>query len=118
MREFFEAYPFSSARLSSAPAFPDYVEDVVLAADTLVRVPVPAGAGFVLFGADGDVRVKLGSVTTSFTLPLVSTSDGSGSEINPAARRIPATLGDGLTPASHLCLRAPLACRVSLAFYR
>lgn len=118
MREFSEAYPFSSARLTAAPAFPDYVEDVVLPADTLVRVPVPADACFVLFCSDGDVRAKLGTGTTPLTLPSASTLDGSGSDINPGARRIPATLADGTTPARHICLRAPLACRVPLAFYR
>ena len=36
MRELYETFPLSSSRLSMAPTFADYVEDVVLAADTLL----------------------------------------------------------------------------------
>lgn len=117
MRSFVEDFPFGSNRAGFAPAFPDYVEDVVLAADTLVRVPIPAGATFVLLAFDGDVRAKLGVATTQLALPGATTADGSGSELNPAARRIPAKLGDGATSPTHLCLRAPAACKGSLAFY-
>lgn len=117
MRDLYETFPLSSSRLSMAPTWSDYVEDIVLAADTLVRIPIPAGAQFVLFSVDGDFRAKPGISTTSLTLPAASTSDGSGSELNPAARRIPATLADGNTVPTHLVLRAPVACKGSLAFY-
>lgn len=118
MRPFFDAtYPFTSNRGAFAPACPDYVEDVVLAADTLARVPIPAGARFVNLSFDGDVRAKLGVATTALALPTATSSDGSGSELNPAARRIPPKLGDGTTSPTHLCLRAPAACKGSLAFY-
>lgn len=117
MRELYETFPLSSSRLSMAPTFADYVEDVVLAADTLLRVPVPAGAQFVLFSLDGDFRAKIGTATAVFTLPAAASTDGSGSELNPASRRIPATLADGTTAATHLLLRAPRACKGSLSFY-
>lgn len=117
MRDLYEAFPLSSSRLSMAPTVSDYVEDVVLAADTLLRVPLPAGAQFVLFSLDNDVRAKLGTVAASFSLPIATSTDGSGSELNPAARRIPATLADGTTVPTHLLLRAPSACKGSLSFY-
>ncbi len=84
-----------------APTVSDYVEDVVLAADTLLRVPLPAGARFVLFSLDNDFRAKLGTVAASLALPTATSTDGSGSELNPAARRVPATLTDGVTVPTH-----------------
>ncbi|WP_199088362.1 hypothetical protein [Bosea sp. ASV33] len=117
MRDLYETFPLSSSRLSMAPTWADYVEDIVLPADTLLRVALPAGAQFVLFAMDGDFRAKPGTGSTSFALPGATTSDGSGSELNPAARRIPGTLSDGTTVPTHLILRAPYACKGSLAFY-
>lgn len=117
MRSFYEAFPHSSARLALAPTFSDHVEDVVLDADMLVRIAIPAGARFVLASFDGAFRVKPGTVSTTLTLPAASTGNGSGSELNPGARRIPDLLADGSTVPTHLCLRAPFACKGSLAFY-
>jgi len=117
MRSFYEAFPHSSARLALAPTFSDHVEDVVLEADTLVRIAIPTGARFVLASFDGIFRVKPGTVSTPLTMPVASTGNGSGSELNPGARRIPDLLADGTTVPTHLCLRAPSACKGSLAFY-
>jgi hypothetical protein len=110
MLPFHEEFPFNAGRLAFAPPFADTVEDVVLAADVLLRLPVPAGARFVAFSFDGDVRVRSGGSETSFNLPTASSSDGSGSALNPALRR----LSPGTT---HLCLRAPGACKGSLEFW-
>lgn len=110
MIAFFEEFPLNSGRLAEAPQFSDAVYDIVLAADTLVRVAVPAGARFVSFSFDGDVRVKPGLADTSFTLPTASGTDGSGSALNPGARRLPAEV-------THLCLRAGAACKGSLEFW-
>ena len=120
MRSFVETTPLGgSARASFSPPCPDYVEDVVLAADTLARVAIPAGARFVVFSFDGDFRSKPGVVTTTLALPAATTSDGSGSELNPAARRIPETIKVGAADVAptHLCLRAASACAGSLSFY-
>ena len=117
MRAFIEQFPVGSGRAAFAPPFADYVEDVVLAADTLLRVALPAGSRFVVLSFDADVRARVGTAGTTFTLPTSGTADGSGSELNPAARRIPAKLGDGTTVPTHLCLRASAACKGSLAFY-
>ncbi|WP_202814292.1 hypothetical protein, partial [Aureimonas sp. AU4] len=97
-------------------AFSDYVEDVVLAADALQRVAIPSGARFALFSFDADVRVKIGSASATLTLPAGSTTDGSGSELNPAARRVPAMLqGSGVL--THVLLRSAAACCGSISFY-
>jgi hypothetical protein len=117
MRSFVEQYPLSTTRTALAPPFPDYVEDVVLAADTLARIAIPTGAGYVVFAFDGDFRAKLGVIGTGLTLPAASSTDGSGSELNPAARRIPTKLGDGTTTPTHICLRAPAAQKGSLSFF-
>ena len=117
MRDFYEAFPQSSPRLALAPTFSDHVEDVALDADVLARIAIPGGARFVLCSFDGYVRIKPGTVTTALALPAATSIDGSGSELNPSARRIPERLADGATIPTHLCLRAPAACKGSLAFY-
>lgn len=110
MLPFHDEFPFNAGRLAFAPVFADTVEDVVLAADVLLRVAIPAGARFVAFSFDGDIRVRSGSGETSFSLPATSTSDGTGSALNPSLRRLP-------QGATHLCLRAPGACKGSLEFW-
>lgn len=117
MTMFSENWPDGSNRAALAPSVSDYVEDVVLAADTLVRVQIPQGKRFFVMSFDGDVRLKIGTNTTSFTLPTASTSNGSGSILNPQARRIPPRLADSVTIPTHLILRAPVACKGSIEFY-
>lgn len=99
-------------RTAFTVSFPDYIEDVVLAADTLVRVPVPANARYAVFSFSGDFRAKIGIVSTGLTLPSSTSTDGTGSELNPAARYIPSG-----TTSTHICLRSPLAQTGSIAFY-
>lgn len=117
MRPFVDLTLYDNPRAAFAPTFSDYVEDVVLAADTLLRVAIPAGATFCVFSFDADFRAKIGVVTTNLALPAASTTDGSGSELSPAARAIPIKLGDGTTTPTHICLRAPAACKGSISFF-
>lgn len=112
-----ENWPDGSNRAALAPPVSDYVEDVVLAADTIVRVQIPQGKRFFVMSFDGDVRMKLGVNTTSFALPTANTNDGAGSILNPQARRIPPRLPDAVTVPTHLVLRAPAACKGSIEFY-
>jgi len=116
MRPFIENFPYSSPRLALSPVFPDYVEEVKLAAETSTLVPIPDGARFALFSFDASVRVRLGTKTTVLAEPRLTT-DGSGGEWNPAARRIPDFLPDGVTRPTHLCLRAAAATLGSVSFY-
>lgn len=115
MQSFFEAYPANSGRLQFAPPFPDYVEDVVLAAGVLQRIPLPVGTRFAIFSFDGNVRLKLGVADTLLALPVATSSGGDGSELNPTARRV-TNRADG-TPFTHLCLRAAAGCSGSISFY-
>lgn len=117
MTAFHEEYPLTSNRTALAPPFADVVEDIVLAADTLQRVAIPAGRRFAIFSFDGDVRVLIGTSASSFDLPTATTTDGSGSILNPGARRFPVTLRDGTTQPTHLILRAPAGCTGSIEFY-
>jgi hypothetical protein len=110
MLSFHEEFPLNAGRLAQAPQFSDTVHDIVLAADTLLRVAVPAGARFVALSFDGDVRVKAGLVDTALTLPLSTATDGAGSVLNPGIRRLPPA-------ATHLCLRAATACKGSLEYW-
>ena len=110
MLAFHEEYPLNSGRLAPAPQFSDTIYDIVLAADTLLRVAIPAGARFVSLSFDGDVRGKAGLVDTALTLPAATVTDGSGSALNPGVRRLPAA-------ATHLCLRAATACKGSLEYW-
>lgn len=110
MLSFHEEFPLNSGRLAYAPAFSDVVNDVVLAADTLSRIAIPTGARFVALSFDGDVRAKPGVSDTTLALPTTNSAEGAGSALNPALRRLPAS-------ATHLCLRAPAACKGSLEFW-
>lgn len=118
MTIFIENWPDGAGRAASAPEICDYVEDIVLAADAVRRVPIPAGKRYAVFTFDGDFRMKLGVNVTDLVLPSATTVDGSGSVLNPKARRIPQMLPDGVTPATHLILRAANACKGSIEFYQ
>lgn len=117
MRPFIEAFPENVGRLQHAPVIPDHVEDVVLGADTLTRLPVPEKARFALFSFDGNVRVRFGGPTTTLTLPVATSGDGQGSELNPVARRLAPIAAEGAPLATHICLRAAAACSGSVSFY-
>jgi hypothetical protein len=111
MRSFREPYPFGSSRAALAPLPSDHVDPVVLAANVSQARPVPAGAQYVVFSFDGDFYARFGeSAATAAAVPGASATNGQGSELNPAARRIPA----GLT---HIALIADAPRKGSLAFY-
>ncbi len=99
-----------SGRGVMSPELSDYIEDVVLPVDTLVRIPIPVGARHALFSFNGDFRVKMGAVGDSLTLPTATSIDGKGSSLNPNARRIPET-------ATHILLRSPYSCLGAIEFY-
>lgn len=114
MQPFFEAYPSNNGRLEHAPAFADHIDDVVLGAGAPVRIAVPAGARFVLFSFDGDVRAKAGAADVLARGASITSSDGAAAELNPAARRLVSATG---TAATHISLYAAIACTGSVSFY-
>lgn len=114
MLNFHESFPDNSGRLQFAPPFADHVEDVVLAADTLVRLAVPSSAHYAVFAFDGDVRIKPGGPDVSIALPVATSSGGGGAELSPGARRLTTPAGGLFT---HIAFRAPAACSGSVSFY-
>lgn len=114
MQPFFEEFPLNSGRLAFCPPFPTYIEDIVLAGNHSVAVPIPPGALFAVFSFDGDIRVKLGGAATAFSWPDTPTLDGTGSELNPTARRLP----EEHAAMTHLCILSGVACTGSVSFYR
>lgn len=116
MRPFIDNYPLNSGRLAAAPVFADYIESLRLSPNTQLNVAIPAGARFVLFSFTGDVRVRVGTAATILS-DEETTTDGTGGELNPSARRIPDRLADGATVPTHVNLRATSAVDGSLSFY-
>lgn len=95
---------------SFAAALPlpsDRIEARVLSAKVGVLHAVPAGATKVIFGSTGNFYAKFGG---SAKLPTTSVLDGTASEVNPVARRIPPGVTTiGLISAS--------AVTVTMSFY-
>lgn len=110
MPSFREPYPYGFGRAALAPPPPAYVDPIVLAPGVMELHPLPAGAAYLVFSLDGDFFAKFGTSSVVAALPMASTSDGSGSELNPAARRVPAG-------ATHVALIASQAATGSLSVY-
>lgn len=115
MRPFVDSFPLNSGRLAAAPVFADYIESLRLSPNTQLNVAIPVGARFVLFSFTGDVRVRIGTNATVVTDG--TTTDGTGGELNPSARRIPGLLADGTSAPTHINLRSGVAVDGSLSFY-
>jgi hypothetical protein len=71
---------------------PDFVDAVVLAANTAQSYTVPAGAAFVVFAADGNFYAAYGANPTA-VVPGASTSGGTSNEINPVTFTSPGPPG-------------------------
>lgn len=111
MRKFTEGNPYLSGAAQFAPPEADYHEAVVLPANTIQVVAVPPGAAYVFPNFTGDFYWKFGgSNAVQAAIPATTTSDGSGSALNPTQRRVP----DGVT---HIALIAETACKGSLSFW-
>jgi len=87
---------------------PDFVDAVVLAANTAQQYTVPAGAAFVVFAADGNFYAAYGANPTA-VVPAATTSGGTSNEINPTMRYV--------AGIAKISLIAPAARVVTLAFY-
>jgi hypothetical protein len=72
-----------------------------------VTVPTAAADGFCIFSAEGPFWAKPNGTAA---IPVASTSDGTGSSLNPAAW--------GLDGVSTIHLIADAAIKLSLSFYR
>lgn len=86
---------------------PTWVDARVLAVSTAEAHTVPTGALWVVFSSNCNFYA---SAVTTAAVPAADVTDGSASELNPAAWRIA-----GVTTIS---LIAPTACVVTMAFYK
>lgn len=103
----FNVNPAPSGMVSAIRIAPTYVDARVLAANVAETHTVPTGAGWVLFAANCNFYAKTGA---SAAVPAADVTDGSASELNPAAWQLPG----GTT---QITLIAPTACVVTMAFY-
>lgn len=110
MRAFVENYPYGSNRGSITPQPPDWVDARVLAIATAERHTIPSGANFVSFSANGDFYALFGGSGVTAAIPGSDVIDGTASEMNPMARKIP-------SGATHISLIAPAATIVTLSFW-
>ena len=103
------AYPYSIGSAALAP-LPGDADDVVLAAGTMYRHPIPPGARYIGFSFGENVRAKFGSGTVVVANPNASSAPAAGSLFNPTVRSIP-------PGATHLALIAKAACEGTLEFW-
>jgi hypothetical protein len=91
------------------PTAPDYVENVVLVANTEQTIPVPAPAvdGFVLFSAEGPFWARADATAA---IPGATTNNGSGSVLSPTSW--------SLDDIGSIHLIAAEAIKLSLSFYK
>jgi hypothetical protein len=82
------------------------VNTYLLTAGVNKAVTAPTGAQYALFSADSDIWVKIGGTAA---VPSGDTVDGSGSELNPVARRIESGVTIGVI--------SEYAAKVSISFY-
>lgn len=87
---------------------PTYVNARVLAANTAESVTVPSGARFVLFASTCNFYAH---PTTTATVPAADVTNGTASELSPAAW----LLSSNITAISVI---ADATCVVTLSFYR
>lgn len=77
--------PSANGEPTFALPAPDYIERVTTVAATSQTITKPAGARFALFSFPEDVWVNYGAAAAQSG---ASTTDGSGSELNPGLRNI------------------------------
>lgn len=87
---------------------PDFVDAVVLVANTAQQYTIPAGAAFLVFTGTGNFYAAYGTNPTA-AVPSASTTGGSSNELNPQTRYV-----FGLAKVS---LIAPAACVVTIACF-
>jgi len=80
-----------------------YINNYVLVADEHKNITVPTGAKFALFCANSDIWVRVGGTAV---VPVIDTTDGTGSELNPAIRYLDdeTTIGIISQHATKICV--------------
>lgn len=111
MKAFFESGGSDvSSRGALAPQPSDYIDVRILAGNVVEKHTIPAGATHVVFSATANFYAKFGDTNVAATVPSADIIDGTASELNPSARRIPANAG-------FLSLVSSESCIVTIAWY-
>ncbi len=101
-------FPGTNSQFSSLiRPVPSYVDARVLAASVAESQVVPAGSTWVLFSANCTFYAKANAAAT---VPGADTTNGSSSELNPAAWRI-------TTGVISISVISPTACVITMSFY-
>lgn len=87
---------------------PSYIDARVLAANTAETHTMPSNTRFVLFSADCNFYVN--AIGGTAAVPAADVTNGSASELNPAAYY-------WTTPPTTISIIAPTACVVTMAVY-
>jgi len=87
---------------------PDYVDVRVLSAGVNQAHTVPENARYVIFSATADFFVSYEGAEA--VVPVAAVTDGTGNELNPSIRY--------LKNMAELNLISPVACTVTMAFYK
>lgn len=89
---------------------PNFVQDVVLSSGVAQAFDTPAGAAYVAFAFTDNIRAQYG--TTGAALPTTTSTNSSGSELNPTIRNLGSTLS-----TTGISIISPSACNGSLAWF-
>lgn len=115
MRSFLEN---AFQRKQFAPLAPDYVDALVLVANTPQTYTLPAGAKYVIFACSaGNFYVNWGGTNAAATAAAVPGSNvvnGNASEVNPEAREIP----DSVIKTGSISVIGDSAAVLTIACYR
>ncbi len=90
-----------------------HIDGFALAATTSERIAIPSGATRVIISATANIAVKFGNSSVTAALPT-DTTDGSGSELNPAGY----VLDNIASTVTHIAVIADAISTVSLAWYK
>ena len=98
----------ANGRVTDSLSSPSYVNNYALSASTAKSVTVPSGARVAVFNSDANLWVRYDG--SDAAIPASDVTDGTGSELNPAARDV--------SELQSLSIIAAAACKVSISFYR
>jgi hypothetical protein len=87
---------------------PEYVDAIVLVANTAQNYTIPSGAKYLMFSANDDFYVNWG---TTAAVPSASTATGAAAELNPGLRSVK-------SGTATISLIGPRACTVTVLVYK
>lgn len=98
----------ANSRTTHVIGCPTFINNYSLAASTAKTVTVPSGAVIAIINSDANIWARYDGVDAE--VPSGDTTDGTGSELNPAAREV--------SEIATFSIIASVATKVSIAFFR